>query len=88
MVQYMPADSEAFGNELIVGIRRTREFGMVINAGIGGTDTELFAERFRKGQAMAVAATALTDGPAFSTSSRAPSPTRRWRACSEDDGAL
>ena len=65
MVQYMPPDSEAFGHELIVGIRRTREFGMVINAGIGGTDTELFAERFRKGQAMAVAATALTDGPAF-----------------------
>jgi len=65
MVQYMPPDSEAFGHELIVGIRRTREFGMVINAGIGGTDTELFAERFRKGQAMAVAATALTDGQAF-----------------------
>jgi acyl-CoA synthetase (NDP forming) len=38
MAQFMPPDSEAFGNELIVGIRRTREFGMVINAGIGGTD--------------------------------------------------
>jgi hypothetical protein len=65
MAQFMPPDSQAFGNELIVGIRRTREFGMVINAGIGGTDTELFAERFRKGQAMVVASTALTDGATF-----------------------
>ena len=48
-VQFMPPDSTAFGNELIVGLRRTREFGMVISAGLGGTDTELYAERFRKG---------------------------------------
>lgn len=33
MVRFMPPDSEAFGNEMIVGIRNTREFGMVINAG-------------------------------------------------------
>ena len=32
MVQFMPPDSQAFGNELIVGIRNTREFGMVISA--------------------------------------------------------
>ena len=51
MVQFMPPDSEAFGNEMIVGIRNTREFGMIISAGLGGTDTELYAERFRKGQA-------------------------------------
>ncbi|MFQ8890701.1 MAG: acetate--CoA ligase family protein, partial [Bilophila wadsworthia] len=50
-VQFMPPDSASFGNELIVGLRRTREFGMVISAGLGGTDTELYAERFRKGQA-------------------------------------
>ena len=47
-VQFMPPDSSAFGNELIVGLRRTREFGMVISAGLGGTDTELYAERFRR----------------------------------------
>jgi hypothetical protein len=45
MVQYMPPDSGAFGNELIVGLRNTREFGMVISAGLGGTDTELYAKR-------------------------------------------
>jgi acyl-CoA synthetase (NDP forming) len=65
MVQFMPPDSQAFGNELIVGIRNTREFGMVISAGLGGTDTELYAERFRKGQAIVAASTAATDGQAF-----------------------
>ncbi len=64
-VQFMPPDSSAFGNELIVGIRRTREFGMILSAGLGGTDTELYAERFRKGQAIVAASTALTDAEAF-----------------------
>jgi acyl-CoA synthetase (NDP forming) len=63
--QYMPPDSSAFGNELIVSIRRTREFGMVITAGLGGTDTELFAQRFKKGQAVVSASTVLTDGETF-----------------------
>ena len=65
LVQYMPPDSEAFGNELIVGLRRTREFGMVLSAGLGGTDTELYAERFRKGQAVVAASTEMTDGGTF-----------------------
>ncbi|MBI9077435.1 MAG: acetate--CoA ligase family protein [Desulfatibacillum sp.] len=65
MVQFMPPDSEAFGNEMIVGIRNTREFGMVISAGLGGTDTELYAERFRKGQAIVAASTVMTGGMAF-----------------------
>ncbi|MFH0783839.1 MAG: acetate--CoA ligase family protein, partial [Pseudomonadota bacterium] len=65
IVQFMPPDSEAFGNEMIVGIRNTREFGMIISAGLGGTDTELYAERFRKGQAIVAASTVMTDGLAF-----------------------
>lgn len=65
LVQYMPPDSEAFGNEMIMGIRNTREFGMIVSAGLGGTDTELYAERFRKGQAIVAAAAAMTDGPTF-----------------------
>ncbi len=64
-VQFMPPDCSSFGNELIVGLRRTREFGMVISAGLGGTDTELYAERFRKGQAIVVAPTEMTDGKSF-----------------------
>jgi len=65
MVEYMPPDSEAFGNELIVGIRNTREFGMIVSAGLGGTDTELYAERFRKGQAIVAASAAVTDDSMF-----------------------
>lgn len=65
LCQYMPPDSEAFGNELIVSLRCTREFGMVITAGLGGTDTELYAGRFRKGQAVVSAATEGMDGDAF-----------------------
>ena len=65
LVQFMPPDSSAFGNELIVGLRRTREFGTVISAGLGGTDTELYAERFRKGQAIVAASTEMIDGEAF-----------------------
>jgi len=64
-VQFMPPDSEAFGNELIVGVRWTREFGSVISAGLGGTDTELYAKRFRKGQAVVAASVELTDGQQF-----------------------
>lgn len=65
LCQFMPPDSQAFGNELLVSIRRTREFGMVITAGLGGTDTELYASRFRKGQAVVSASTAQTDGERF-----------------------
>lgn len=65
MVQFMPPDSSAFGNELIVGLRNTREFGMVISAGLGGTDTELYAKRFRKGQAVVAASCELIDGERF-----------------------
>ena len=65
LVQFMPPDSGAFGNELIMGLRNTREFGMVVSAGLGGTDTELYAARFRKGQAIVAASCELTDGEQF-----------------------
>jgi len=64
-VQFMPPDSDTFGNELIVGLRYTREFGTVISAGLGGTDTELYAKRFRKGQAIVAASVAMNDGQSF-----------------------
>ncbi|NDV18201.1 CoA-binding protein [Pseudodesulfovibrio sp. JC047] len=65
LVQFMPPDSSSFGNELIVGLRNTREFGMILSAGLGGTDTELYAKRFRKGQAIVAASCELVDGEAF-----------------------
>ena len=61
----MPPDSDTFGNELIVGLRHTREFGSILSAGLGGTDTELYAKRFRKGQAIVAASTAMNDGQSF-----------------------
>jgi acyl-CoA synthetase (NDP forming) len=63
--EYMPPDSASFGNELIVSLRLTREFGMIITTGLGGTDTELYAERFKDGQAVVSASTELVSGPEF-----------------------
>ncbi len=65
MCEFMPPDSSAFGNELIVSLRRTREFGMIVTAGLGGTDTELYAQRFRKGEAVVSASAEMIDGPRF-----------------------
>jgi len=64
LVQYMPG-SPVFGNELIVSLRRTREFGMIISASLGGTDTELYAQSLRKGQAVVAASTEEIDGDTF-----------------------
>ena len=64
VVQHMPVSHE-FGNELIVSLRETREFGMIISAGLGGTDTQLYTESLRKGQAVVAASTEMTDGEAF-----------------------
>jgi len=63
--QYMPPDSEEFGNELLVSLRNSREFGMILSAGLGGRDTELYAARFRKGQAVVSASTEQVDGQTF-----------------------
>ena len=63
--QFTPPQSDALGNELLVSLRWTREFGMVITAGLGGTDTELFAERFRQGQAVISASCAHVNGEEF-----------------------
>ena len=59
VTQFLPPDSDALGNELLVSLRWTREFGMVITAGLGGRDTELYAARFRPGQAVVSASTTV-----------------------------
>jgi len=40
-----------FGDELFLGMRGTREFGPIINAGLGGVNTELYASELPKGRA-------------------------------------
>lgn len=63
--QYMPDVTQEFGDELIVSLRNTREFGIVLTAGLGGTNTELYAETLKKGRATVVASTEMTDGETF-----------------------
>jgi acyl-CoA synthetase (NDP forming) len=65
LCQYMHPDSQEFGNELLVSLRNTREFGMMLSAGLGGTDTELYAKRFKKGQAVVTASTEMVGGAEF-----------------------
>ncbi len=65
ITQFLPPDSDALGNELLVSLRWTREFGMVITAGLGGRDTELYAARFRQGQAVVSASTAHVSAGEF-----------------------
>ncbi len=65
LCQYMRPDSEEFGNELLVSLRNTREFGLILSAGLGGRDTELYALSFRKGQAVVSASTEQVDGEGF-----------------------
>lgn len=63
--QYMAPDSEEFGNELLVSLRNSREFGTILTAGLGGRDTELYAARFRKGQAIVSAPVEMISGKSF-----------------------
>jgi len=65
LTEFVEADAAGAGSELLVGIRNTREFGMVLSAGIGGVDTELYAAGARRGQAVVSAATALTTAGQF-----------------------
>lgn len=58
------AAADAAG-ELRIALGNTREFGMVISAGLGGLDAELDAGNFRKDRAAVYAAVALTDAENF-----------------------
>jgi acetate---CoA ligase (ADP-forming) len=51
--------------ELLLSLNDTREFGMVISAGLGGLDAELADGNFRKDRARVYAATELTDAKDF-----------------------
>ena len=51
--------------ELRISLNNTREFGMVVSAGLGGLDAELDEGNFRKDRASVYAATELTDAEDF-----------------------
>ena len=65
LTEFIEADAAGAGNELLIGLRNTREFGMILSAGLGGVDTELFAAGSRRGQAVVSASTALTTADEF-----------------------
>ncbi len=63
--EFLPSDGSEFGNELLVSLMKTREFGMILTAGLGGTNTELYAQRFRLGEAVVSASTEMLDTDSF-----------------------
>jgi len=59
------ATAPAAAAELRISLNHTREFGMVVSAGLGGLDAELDEGNFRKDRASVYAATELTDAGDF-----------------------
>jgi indolepyruvate ferredoxin oxidoreductase beta subunit len=55
LVEFVEQAARGLGGELFVGIRRTRAFGPVIAAGLGGVDTEFLASSMLPGRAVAKA---------------------------------
>jgi acyl-CoA synthetase (NDP forming) len=62
---FAPSASPIAAGELRISLDNTREFGMVISAGIGGTDAELDEGNFRKDRASVYAVAELTDAADF-----------------------
>ena len=60
-----PAPSGSPAVELRISLNNTREFGMVISAGLGGLDAELDESNFRRDRASVYAAAELTDAGDF-----------------------
>ncbi len=65
LTEFIEADASGGAGEILIGLRNTREFGMILSAGIGGVDTELLAGSARRGQAVVSASTALTSAGEF-----------------------
>ncbi len=65
MLGVKPVDSQACAVELRVTLSNTREFGMLINAGLGGIDGRLPAGLFGRHAATACAACELTNASDF-----------------------
>ncbi|MBM3296684.1 MAG: hypothetical protein FJY83_03695, partial [Candidatus Aminicenantes bacterium] len=54
-------EKTGFGQELLLGVRNSREFGPVLTVGAGGLDVEFLGERLKEGEALAMASAHLLD---------------------------
>ena len=58
--QFVAYDA-ALGGELLLGLRRTADFGPVVTVGAGGVYTEFLAENFKPGRDVAILSCELTE---------------------------
>ncbi|MCF8197818.1 MAG: CoA-binding protein [Sulfuritalea sp.] len=65
LAQEKAAAEGKFAVDIRISLNNTREFGMVISAGMGGVDAELDESNFGKDRASVYAATALTSADNF-----------------------
>ncbi len=61
---FVPGAPE-FGRELFLGMRDTREFGPIINAGLGGINTELYSKEIQRGRAGVTICPGVSDEAEF-----------------------
>lgn len=67
IMEYIDYDKDSFGSELFIGIRNTREFDNIISIGIGGVNTELFAQSIKKEQSSIISSPIVSNnGAVFS----------------------
>ena len=65
LAQEKTTAEDLFAVDLRVSLNNTREFGLVLSAGMGGADAELDESNFSKDRASVYAAAALTDADNF-----------------------
>jgi acyl-CoA synthetase (NDP forming) len=54
VLERVSSENIGFGSELLMGIRRSREFGPVVTAGLGGLDAEFVNSRIKEGRAVGI----------------------------------
>ena len=61
----LDADAKPAGADIRLALANTREFGLVISAGLGGIEAEISAGNFKRDRAIVHASVELTDGEDF-----------------------
>ncbi len=61
VLEKVPYLKVGFGSELLLGIRRSREFGPIVTMGLGGLDVEYVSERIKEEQAVGIGSAHLLE---------------------------